>query len=137
MWDADQDLDALLDEYYRLFYGPAADVMQAAFEFGEQNYDRTGRRGGLDLPRNVRFVEQVQAALALTGDAVYATRIRRLLDELPALDELRAELQAEQNAGNPRDEAPVVDESVHLLEVFHPRHFARLAFDTPDAGAQP
>ncbi|MFC1454318.1 DUF4838 domain-containing protein [Verrucomicrobiota bacterium] len=35
-WDADQDIDQLLDEYYRLFYGPVAKEMKAFVDFYEQ-----------------------------------------------------------------------------------------------------
>jgi len=41
-WDADQDVDALLQEYYRLFYGPAANEMGAFVEFCEVEYARLG-----------------------------------------------------------------------------------------------
>lgn len=106
LWDADQDLDALLKEYYRVFYGPAADAMQAAFEYNEQNYDRTGKGGGLDLAQNVTFIEQLQSARALTGEDIYGVRIQKFLDEMPPVEELRAELKTLREAGNPRDKAP-------------------------------
>jgi len=106
LWDADQDLDALLDEYYRLFYGPAADAMQDAFEYAEQNYDRTDRRR-IDLAQQVTFIEKLHAARALTGDDIHGARIQKFLDELPPIEGLRTELQAQLDAGNPRDQAPV------------------------------
>jgi hypothetical protein len=38
LWNPDRDIDALLPEYYRLFYGPAAKEMQAFVEYCEQHY---------------------------------------------------------------------------------------------------
>lgn len=45
-WDADQDVDALLGEYYRLFYGPAASQMKAFIEYCEKN-----THGSAPMPR--------------------------------------------------------------------------------------
>lgn len=53
-WDADQDIDALLAEYYRDFYGPAAKEMQAYVEFSEENL--------IDLRKNA---EKMTKALIL------------------------------------------------------------------------
>jgi hypothetical protein len=37
LMDADQDTDKVLDEYYTMFYGPAAKQMKEAFVFAEEN----------------------------------------------------------------------------------------------------
>jgi len=34
-WDANQDIEELLADYYEKFYGPAAEAMKAAFDFAE------------------------------------------------------------------------------------------------------
>ena len=36
-WDTDQNIDDVLDEYFRLFYGPAAEAMKAFTAYYEQN----------------------------------------------------------------------------------------------------
>ncbi len=41
-WDPEQDVDVLLAEYYRLFYGPAENEMKAFIEFCEANYGQLG-----------------------------------------------------------------------------------------------
>ena len=41
-WDPTQDVDALLDEYYRLFYGPASAEMKTFIEHCEVEYARLG-----------------------------------------------------------------------------------------------
>ncbi len=38
MWDADLDVDALMDEYFTTFYGPAAEAMQMHFNILEAAY---------------------------------------------------------------------------------------------------
>ncbi len=107
LWDADQDLDALLDEYCRLFYGPAAAQMRAAFDYAEAHYNRRGARM-LPLEHKAEFVAQLQSARALVGDDVYGARIQKWLDELPSLTELQDALQARLDAGDPRQDAPTV-----------------------------
>ena len=89
LWDADQDLDALLDEYYTLFYGPAKKEMRSAFEYAEANYSREGK-ACMELPGRIRFVELLQAARAAAGNTVYGKRVRLILDELDPLEKLRA-----------------------------------------------
>jgi len=99
-------VDALLEEFYTLFYGPAADAMESAFEFAEKQYTRRGAIG-LPLEARVSFVEKLQAAKTQAGNTVYGRRIQVILDELPPLKKLRAELQARQAAGDPRKNAPL------------------------------
>ena len=116
LWDADQDVDALLDEYFALFYGPARDAMKRAIEFAEANYSRTdkSRPGGRCNPLNVPLSVQVRlgelllAAREKAGDTVYGKRIQTIIDELTPLDELRQKLAEQAEAGDPRAKAPVV-----------------------------
>ncbi len=48
-WNADEDVDKILDEYYRLFYGDAADEMKLFWGLAEKIWmkklDITGVRG--------------------------------------------------------------------------------------------
>jgi len=76
-WDADQDVDALLAEYYERFYGPAANPMKAFIEHCEREYlrlasDAEACRKALDL-----FAE---AEDAVPPESVYGQRIA-LVDE--------------------------------------------------------
>ena len=106
LWDAGQNLDALLDEYYKLFYGPAADAMKSALEYAEKHYARRGP-AGLSLEDQVQFTEKLLAARNQAGDTVYGRRIQAIMDELPTLEKLNAELKAKREAGDPRKNAPV------------------------------
>jgi hypothetical protein len=76
-WDADQDVDALLEEYYRLFYGPAAGKMGAFIEFCEVEYARLGSDADVAKKALALFDE---AKAAAPSDSVYAKRIA-LVDE--------------------------------------------------------
>ena len=88
-WDADQDLDAILNDYYEKFYGPAAKEMKAFIEYSEANW------------RHMRTkVEPIDKALALlkaarkaAGDSVYGKRIALLADYLAPMAGLRARLR--------------------------------------------
>ncbi len=93
LWDADQDIEAMLDEYYTLFYGPARLQMQAALEFADENFPASpdASRGGWLPPLDVRaqFVNMLHDAREAAGDTVYGERVQLILDELPSLDGLR------------------------------------------------
>jgi hypothetical protein len=87
-WDAELDLDALLDEYYRLFYGPARSEMQAFIEHAETNWTKMTSQ-----------VEPIDASLALlakaraaAGDTVYGRRVDLLVDYLKPLQAKRETL---------------------------------------------
>lgn len=86
-WDADQDVDAMLEEYYRLFYGPAAAQMKAFIEFCEVEYaslsaDAQVAKKALDLFDRAKIVAP--------SDSVYAKRIA-LVDEFLSTFRDRAE----------------------------------------------
>lgn len=109
LWAADQDVDELLDEYFALFYGPAADQMQEAFDFMEASYSRVGRASrGNDLNDTIRFTELLEAARETAGDTVYGERIDLILSELMPVEELRAELEAEALVLAGRDDNPIL-----------------------------
>lgn len=87
-WDADQDVDTLLEEYYTGLYGPARKEMKAFIEFSEANW-----------PRMAKEVEPIDTALKLlaaarkaAGDTVYGKRIDRLVECLKPMHQLRARL---------------------------------------------
>ena len=100
LWDADQEIDTLLEEYYTLFYGPVREEMKAALEFAQANYSRTdqSRSGGKCDPMNVELevkialLELLHAARDSAGETVYGERIQVMIDELVPLDSLRPEV---------------------------------------------
>jgi len=71
-WDADQDVDALLEEYYTLYYGPARNEMKAFIEYAENNRQF--------LTRDPAKIHEalgllVKAQEAAPTESVYARRI--------------------------------------------------------------
>jgi hypothetical protein len=90
LWDADQDVDQVLDEYCALFYGPAAKAMKEAITYAEQNLafkdQRRGRGRGnpanFPLAVNLRFRESLESARRLAGDTIYRRRIQAIISEL-------------------------------------------------------
>lgn len=87
-WDADSNVDMLLDEYYTNFYGPASQEMKAFIEFSEQNWQQMRRSvdaidGALKL---------IAAAKAVAGDGVYGQRVAMVADYIAPLAQLRDKL---------------------------------------------
>ena len=88
-WDGSKDIDALLEEYYALFYGPACDEMKAFIEYCEENWPRMRREG--------EVIDQALALLAAAQDAaapesVYRQRIELVADYTQPLEALRMQL---------------------------------------------
>jgi hypothetical protein len=88
-WDADLDLDALLEEYYELYYGPARAQMKAFIEYSEQNWPGMNR----DAEKIGRALELLEAAQAAVGpDTVYGRRVQRVAGYVQPLYALREQL---------------------------------------------
>ena len=71
-WDVDQDVDVLLAEYYKLFYGPAADPMKAFIEYCEKEYVQLGSDGEL-ASHALELFDRAKAAAP--SNSVYGKRI--------------------------------------------------------------
>lgn len=85
LWDPDLDLDALLDEYYKLWFGPAEKEMRAFHEYAEKVWLRPGSRsvsevnGFLKREDVPKYFELLEAARARTNPGtVYHDRIAAL-----------------------------------------------------------
>jgi hypothetical protein len=88
-WDADQDVDAMLAEYYRLFYGPAADQMKGFIEYSEAHWHEM-----LDNPKPItQALSLLDAAQKAAGDTVYGQRIALLADYVAPLRQLQNRLE--------------------------------------------
>lgn len=94
-WDAELDIDDLLNEYYQLFYGPAADGMTAFIEYAEQTWWKVGR-GDITLDEVERLLELLEQARDKTEDDVYGQRMEILWEFTePRLRELYLSLGGE------------------------------------------
>ncbi len=107
LWDAEQDLDALLDEYYEKFYGPVADQMKEALEMAESGYTRGEGRASLPTETRIAVTELMESAREEAGDTVYGQRIAYILEEEPSLESLLQRLREQQEAEAARLEAPL------------------------------
>jgi len=88
-WDAEQDVDALLEEYYSLFYGPAREEMKAFIEFSEKNW--------MDLRQDTGKIDRVfdllgRAQNKVAADSVFGKRIALVADYIRPLQDLRKQL---------------------------------------------
>lgn len=101
-WDADQDVDSVLNEYCTLFYGPAAKEMKEAIDFAESNlaYKDVSRGRGRGNPMNVslstalKFRDLLDKAKAAAGDTIYGQRVEAVISELQPRPELIAKYKA-------------------------------------------
>lgn len=88
-WNADQDIDALLADYYRDFYGPAAGEMQAFIEYCEAEW-RNFSKSGEKIGRMLALISRAQAK-AESGTP-YRQRIDLLVEYLKPMKELQEQL---------------------------------------------
>lgn len=89
-WDPDQDVDAMLAEYYRTFYGPAAAEMQAFVEHCEQTWPQM-RSQAEPIEEAFRLIEIAKNAAG--DDNLYAARVQLLIDYMQPMQEILAMLQ--------------------------------------------
>jgi len=95
-WNANLDIDALLEEYYTLFYGPARNEMKAFIEYSENNWMDLKKVEKID-----KVFELLKAAQAKAPEgSVYAKRIALIADYIEPLKDRRTQLAA------PRDNVP-------------------------------
>lgn len=93
----EQDIDQLLGDYYRLFYGPAEQPMRALFEHCEANWTRMQTEADAIAPV-FRHLDAARASVP--ADSVYAERIAVMADFLSALERKLEMLQ------RPRGQVP-------------------------------
>lgn len=95
LWDPDLDLDALLNEYYRLWFGPAEAGMKDFHEFAEQVWSRQESRSVTETSGFLKeedvplYFEKLAAAKALTEEgSLYYKRIQAMEDGYAPLKKL-------------------------------------------------
>ena len=101
-WDADQDVDQVLNDYCTHFYGPAAKEMKEAIDFAESNlaFKDVSRGRGKGNPMNVslntalKFRDLLDKAKAAAGDTIYGQRVQAVIADLQPKDELIAKYKA-------------------------------------------
>ena len=88
-WDADLEIDKLLDEYCRDFYGPASREMKALIDYSEANLS--------DLPGNPAKIGKALELLAeaqgkVVADSIYGQRMAFVAGYLQPMHALREQL---------------------------------------------
>jgi hypothetical protein len=90
-WNRHLDIQATMNEYFELFYGPARDEMKEFFTFAESVWMRPEPRqitsvGGFLKPADVdRFFDILSRAKAKAGDSIYGRRIAGITGEMEPL----------------------------------------------------
>jgi hypothetical protein len=88
-WDADQDLDALLADYCRGYYGPAAPQMKAFLEYCEVNWMRMAQEAQ-PVGQALELLSAAQAAAP--SPSVYSRRIQTIADFMRPMRALQQQL---------------------------------------------
>ena len=103
LWDADQDVDWLLEEYYTLFYGPAAAEMKTFIDYGETNMSSWEKNTDkIKIEQVFTLLERAKAKVA--PDSVYAKRIALIADNMILMKDIPTDIP-KQNASGPVPEA--------------------------------
>ena len=88
-WDAEQNLDALLADYFTSYYGPAAKPMQAFAEFSEANWMHMGQDGA---KIGEAFTLLATAQAAADPQSPPGRRIQKIADLMKPLRTLEQQL---------------------------------------------
>ncbi len=93
LWDMNQDIDAVLEEYYSDFYGPAAAAMAAFVDYFEP--EQINMRTLAGVPKMARALELFDKAQAsVDPDSVYGQRLALFAVGLQGLRKRYAEMKA-------------------------------------------
>lgn len=90
-WNRNLDIEATMNEYFELFYGPAKAEMKEFFEFAETVWMRPEPRqitsaGGFLKPADVdHFFDILSRAKAKSGESIYGRRIAGVAGEMEPL----------------------------------------------------
>ena len=95
MWDPDLDMKAVLDEYYTLFYGPAAAEMKEYWTTGEKLFLKYGE-STMYTTEDLQLFEDIlkRAAAKVPADSPYGKRIRLIQDEVGPIFQTMYKLRA-------------------------------------------
>lgn len=88
-WDADQNIDKLLDEYYTEFYGPAREEMKALVNYSEANLMDMGKSAP-KIGKALELLEQAQKKVE--ADSIYGRRLAYIAAYLKPMHDLRGQL---------------------------------------------
>ena len=91
-WDVDRDVEALLDEYCKLYYGPAREPMRDFLDYSEAHWVGM-RRDGDAIAGALKRIEAAQAAV--DAGTVYARRVARVAKYIEPLYALHDQLARE------------------------------------------
>lgn len=92
LWDADQNVDDLLDEYYETFYGPAAADIKALVEHGENTW-MSMMKSKEDIDKTLRLIKS--AMNKVDPETQYGKRVALLYAYLQPLELMSAQKAVE------------------------------------------
>jgi hypothetical protein len=90
-WDADQDVNALLTDYCKNYYGPAAEAMKSFIIHAEANWMHMSTDAA-KIGETFELLAQAKAATDSTS--TYGRRIQQIADTMKPLEALRVQRAA-------------------------------------------
>lgn len=99
LWNPDLNLKALLDEYYKSFYGPAEKPMRAFWELVDTNWNKKSWHSNpsevYDNATIIQLLDHLKAAQNLSStDSVYRKRVDLIFSEFSPAAEVSRRLAA-------------------------------------------
>ncbi|MCC6682941.1 MAG: DUF4838 domain-containing protein [Phycisphaeraceae bacterium] len=88
LWNPDADVDAILDEYYQLFFGPAAEPMAQFHQILEELYLTHSEMSLIPEPKARQLGELLQKALRKATQTPYRDRLTFINEHFRALTKI-------------------------------------------------
>jgi len=123
LWDADQNVDKLLDDYYSKFYGPAREPMKQFFTRAEEVWMNPDKRkkSNLRLLYTDKVINELlgylNKAREKAGNSIYGKRVALIYSECLKMKEVRDKFESlpvyicKQAADSPRVDGSLSDKA--------------------------
>jgi len=110
-WDVDLDLEAMMTEYYTLFYGPAKEQMRDFIEYSENNW--------MNMQKDPEAIDKafalIETAKAAAGDGIFGQRVALFADYLQPMKAQRTKLLARKDNAR-KISIPSLDASALVID---------------------
>ncbi len=109
LWNPDLNIDALLQDFYRSYFGPAAEPMGTLYDLVETAYVQEPGRALYDVEMINHIEQLLSEANALTAGTLYQTRVAMMADRLKPLYAMREKITSGADGQVDLEEALIAD----------------------------
>ncbi len=110
-WNVNLDFEAMMTEYYALFYGPAQKQMRDFIDYSERNWMKMKE----DATAIDKAFALIEAAKAAAGDGIFGQRVALFEDYMQPMKARRTELQARKDNAR-KMSAPLRDGPLPVID---------------------